>query len=165
VKQLRVYVQVPQSYAPDVRSGTTATLSVPEYPGQHFAARVIASADSVNASSGTTLVQLLVDNADGKLLPGGFASLQFKLPVQANAVRVPASALVFDARGLTVATLDANSQVVFKKVTINRDFGDSVEIGSGLVATDRVIDTPPDGLVDGDRVQVASADKKVAANG
>jgi len=165
VKQLRVYVQVPQSYAPDVRSGTTATLSVPEYPGQHFAARVIASADSVNASSGTTLVQLLVDNADGKLLPGGFASLQFKLPVQANAVRVPASALVFDARGLTVATLGANSQVVFKKVTINRDFGDSVEIGSGLVATDRVIDTPPDGLVDGDRIQVASADKKVAANG
>jgi RND family efflux transporter MFP subunit len=165
VKQLRVYVQVPQSYAPDVRSGTTATLSVPEYPGQHFNARVIASADSVNAASGTTLVQLLVDNADGKLLPGGFASLQFKLPVQANAVRVPASALVFDARGLTVATLGANGQVVFKKVTINRDFGDSVEIGSGLVATDRVIDTPPDGLVDGDRVQVASADKKVGANG
>jgi RND family efflux transporter MFP subunit len=165
VKQLRVYVQVPQSYAPDVRSGTTATLSVPEYPGRHFTARVIASADSVNASSGTTLVQLLVDNADGKLLPGGFASLQFKLPVQANAVRVPASALVFDARGLTVATLGANSQVVFKKVTINRDFGDSVEIGSGLVASDRVIDTPPDGLVEGDRVQAASADKKVAANG
>ncbi|MGX7002953.1 efflux RND transporter periplasmic adaptor subunit [Caballeronia sp. KNU42] len=165
VKQLRVYVQVPQSYAPDVRSGTTATLSVPEYPGQRFAARVIASADSVSASSGTTLVQLLVDNADGKLLPGGFASLKFKLPVQANAVRVPASALVFDARGLTVATLGANSQVVFKKVTINRDFGDSVEIGSGLVASDNVIDTPPDGLVDGDHVQAASADKKVAANG
>ena len=165
VKQLRVYVQVPQSYAPDVRSGTTATLSVPEYPGQHFTARVIASADSVNATSGTTLVQLLVDNANGKLLPGGFASLQFKLPVQANAVRVPASALVFDARGLTVATLGANGQVVFKKVTINRDFGDSVEIGAGLVASDRVIDTPPDGLVDGDHVQVASADKKVAANG
>ena len=165
VKQLRVYVQVPQSYAPDVRSGTTATLSVPEYPGQHFAARVIASADSVSASSGTTLVQLLVDNADGKLLPGGFASLQFKLPVQQNAVRVPASALVFDARGLMVATLGANGQVVFKKVTINRDYGDSVEIGSGLVASDRVIDTPPDGLVDGDRVQVASSGKKVAVNG
>jgi RND family efflux transporter MFP subunit len=165
VKQLRVYVQVPQSYAPDVRSGTTATLSVPEYPGQQFTARVIASADSVNAASGTTLVQLLVNNADGKLLPGGFASLKFRLPVQENAVRVPASALVFDARGLMVATLGASGQVVFKKVTINRDFGDSVEIGSGLVAADRVIDTPPDGLVDGDRVQAANADKKAAANG
>lgn len=165
VKKLRVYVQVPQSYAPDVRSGTAATLTVPEYPGQHFTARVIASADSVNVASGTTLVQLLVDNTDGKLLPGGFASLQFKLPVQQNAVRVPASSLVFDARGLIVATLGANGEVVFKKVTINRDFGDSVEIGSGLVATDRVIDTPPDGLVDGDRVQVASTAKKVSANG
>ena len=164
VKKLRVYVQVPQSYAPDVRSGTTATLTVPEYPGQHFTARVIASADSVNVASGTTLVQLLVDNSDGKLLPGGFASLQFKLPVQQNAVRVPASSLVFDARGLMVATLGANGEVVFKKVTINRDFGDSVEIGSGLVATDRVIDTPPDGLADGDSVQIAT-DKKAVAHG
>jgi RND family efflux transporter MFP subunit len=165
VKQLRVYVQVPQSYAPDVRSGTTATLSVPEYPGQHFTARVTAAADSVNVASGTTLVQLLVDNTEGKLLPGGFASLQFKLPVKQNAVRVPASALIFDAHGLRVATLGANSQVVFKTVTINRDFGDAVEIGSGLAATDRVIDTPPDGLVDGDRVQVATTARKAGANG
>lgn len=164
-KRLRVYVQVPQSYAPDVRTGTTATLSVPEYPGQHFTARVVASSDSVSAASGTTLVQLLVDNADGKLLPGGFASLQFRLPVQPNAVRIPASALVFDAHGLRVATLGANDKVVFKTVTINRDFGDSVEIGSGLSATDRVIDTPPDGLVDGDRVQLAGTAASGGAHG
>ncbi|HEY4294838.1 MAG TPA: efflux RND transporter periplasmic adaptor subunit, partial [Paraburkholderia sp.] len=78
---------------------------------------------------------------------------------------VPASALIFDAHGLRVATLGANGLVAFKTVTINRDFGDSVEIGSGLAATDRVIDTPPDGLVAGDRVQVASTAKKVSANG
>ncbi|HEY1609442.1 MAG TPA: efflux RND transporter periplasmic adaptor subunit [Paraburkholderia sp.] len=155
VKRLRVYVQVPQSYAPDVRSGTTATLTVPEYPNQSFTARVIASSDSVSAASGTTLVQLLVDNADGKLLPGDFASLRFRLPVQPDAVRIPASALVFDAHGLRVATLGANNHVVFKTVTVTRDFGDAVEIGSGLTAADRVIDTPPDGLVDGDSVQLA----------
>lgn len=166
VKQLRVYVQVPQNYAPAVRTGTTATLTVPEYPNQQFTARVIASSDAVNSSSGTTLVQLLVDNANGKLMPGGFASLKFKLPVQADALRVPASALVFDSRGVVVATLGANGHVVFKKVTISRDFGDSVEIGSGLAATDHVIDTPPDGLVDGDRVQVATtADKKAVSHG
>jgi RND family efflux transporter MFP subunit len=166
VKQLRVYVQVPQNYAPDVHAGTTATLTVPEYPGQQFTARVIASAGSVNSNSGTTLVQLLVDNSAGKLMPGGFASLQFKLPVQANAVRVPASALVFDARGLTVATVGPDSHVVFKTVTNNRDFGDSVEIGTGLAATDRVIDTPPDGLINGDAVHVATAaDKKATTNG
>ncbi|MCX4161325.1 MULTISPECIES: efflux RND transporter periplasmic adaptor subunit [Paraburkholderia] len=157
VKQLRVYVQVPQNYAPIVQVGTVATLNVPEYPGQHFTARVIASANAVNASSGTTLVQLLVDNSNGKLMPGGFASLQFKLPVQADAVRIPASALVFDARGLRVATVDANNHVAFKTVTISRDFGDAVEIGSGLTAADRVIDTPPDGLIDGDSVKVAAA--------
>ncbi|MFL9874704.1 efflux RND transporter periplasmic adaptor subunit [Paraburkholderia megapolitana] len=167
VKQLRVYVQVPQNYAPIVQVGTVATLSVPEYPGQHFTARVIASANAVNASSGTTLVQLLVDNSNGKLMPGGFASLQFKLPVQADAVRIPASALVFDARGLRVATVDANNHVAFKTVTISRDFGDAVEIGSGLTAADRVIDTPPDGLIDGDSVKVAAAaaTSKAAKNG
>lgn len=164
VRKLRVYVQVPQSYAPVVRAGSTASLTVPEYPGQHFTARVMASADSVNANSGTTLVQLLVDNADGKLLPGGFASLQFKLPVELDAVRVPASALVFDSRGLSVATLGQGDRVVFKRVTINRDFGDAVEIGSGLTASDRVIDTPPDGLVDGDSVRVAQAAKAQAAS-
>lgn len=166
VKQLRVYVQVPQNYSPAIHDGTNATLSVPEYPNQQFNARVIAAADSVNSSSGTTLVQLLVDNSNGKLLPGGFASLKFNLPVSADAIRVPASALVFDSRGTVVATLGPNDQVLFKQVKISRDSGDSVEIGAGLAATDRVIDTPPDGLEDGDHVQVATAtDKKAAAHG
>ncbi|MEJ0004697.1 MAG: efflux RND transporter periplasmic adaptor subunit [Pararobbsia sp.] len=164
IKQLRVYVQVPQNYAPEVQPGHTATLTVPEYPGQQFTAKVIAAAGAVNPLSGTTLVQLLVDNPNGKLLPGGFANIQFNLPVQADAVRVPASALVFDSRGLVVATLGADGHVLFKKVTINHDFGDTVEIGSGLTAEDRVIDTPPDGLVDGDTVQVATTDKKAAAH-
>ncbi|HEY3597160.1 MAG TPA: efflux RND transporter periplasmic adaptor subunit [Paraburkholderia sp.] len=165
VKQLRVYVQVPQNYAPIVHNGTTAMLTVPAYPDQQFAARVVASADSVNATTGSTLVQLLVDNSDGKLLPGGFASLQFKLPVQPHALRVPASALVFDSHGLRLATLGAGDHVVFKKVTIARDLGDTVEIGSGLAPGDRVIDTPPDGLADGDTVEIATSDKKAAAHG
>ena len=166
VKQLRVYVQVPQNYAPAIHNGTTATLTVPEYPDQQFTAHVIAAADSVNSNSGTTLVQLLVDNSSGKLLPGGFASLNFTLPVSTDAVRVPASAIVFDSRGVVVATLDQDNHVRFKPVKIARDLGDSVEIGAGLAATDRVIDTPPDGLSDGDSVQIATAaNKKAAAHG
>jgi RND family efflux transporter MFP subunit len=157
VKQLRLYVQVPQNYTPLVKVGTTATLVVPEHPGEQFNARVIASAESVDVNSGTTLVQLLVDNSDGRLLPGGYASLQFRLPVQANAVQVAATALVFDSRGLMVATLSADNHVVFRQVTISRDLGDVVEIGSGLSAADRVIDTPPDGLADGDAVRVVTA--------
>ncbi|HVE09341.1 MAG TPA: efflux RND transporter periplasmic adaptor subunit [Paraburkholderia sp.] len=159
VHQLRVYVQMPQNYAPIVHTGTTAALTVPAYPDQQFTAHVVASADSVNAQSGSTLVQLLVDNSDGKLLPGGFASVQFKLPVAPNALRVPASALVFDSHGLRIATVGEGGHVAFKRVTIARDLGDSVEIGSGLAPTDRVIDAPPDGLAEGDAVEIATGSK------
>lgn len=165
VSKLRVYVQVPQSFAAQVRSGTGATLTVPEYHQEAFNAKVIASAGAVNATSGTTLVQLQVDNPDGRLMPGSFTTVQFKLPVQANALRVPATALLFDDHGLRVATLDAHDHVAFRTVTIAHDYGDSVEIGSGLSATDRVIDTPPDGLADDDAVQIAHTDKEAKTHG
>lgn len=155
VSRLRVYVQVPQSFSPLVRAGAIASLTVPEYQQEQFTAKVIASADAVNAASGTTLVQLLVDNPGRRLMPGSFTNVQFKLPVQANALRLPSSALVFDDHGMRVATLGDGNHVLFKTVSIARDFGDSVEIGSGLLPTDKVINTPPDGLLDGDTVQVA----------
>ncbi|MDB6145570.1 MAG: putative Co/Zn/Cd efflux system rane fusion protein [Pseudomonas sp.] len=164
VSRLRVYVQVPQSFSPQVRAGTSASLTVPEYQQEKFTAKVIASADAVNAASGTTLVQLLVDNPGRRLMPGAFANVQFKLPVQANALRLPSSALMFDDHGLRVATMADGGKVLFKTVTIARDFGDSVEIGSGLLSTDKVIDTPPDGLIDGDPVQVAKANTETKPN-
>ncbi len=154
VSRLRVYVQVPQTFSPQIRIGTTARLTVPEYRKESFNARVIATADAVTAASGSTLVQLLVDNPGGRLLPGGYTSVQFDLPVQADVLRLPASALVFDEHGMRVATLDKNDHVLFKTISIARDFGDTVEIGSGLDAGDRVIDTPPDGLGDNDAVRV-----------
>lgn len=156
VSRLRVYVQVPQSSAPQIKQGTVARLSVPEYRGETFSAKVVATADAVNAASGSTLVQLLVDNPQGRLLPGAYTSVQFDLPVQTNVLRLPASALVFDDHGMRVATLDAQNHVRFKTITLARDLGDSVEVGSGLLATDRVIDTPPDGLADDDAVQLAA---------
>ena len=157
VNKLRVYVQVPQTYAPTIRPGATAQLSVPEYPGRSFPATVTALADSINAASGTTLVQLLVDNSTGKLLPGGFADVRFNLPVNQQALRVPASSLVFDQHGLRIATVGQDDRVTFKSVTISHDFGETVEIGSGLTPEDRIINNPPDGLNDGDRVRVAAA--------
>ncbi|WP_397453006.1 efflux RND transporter periplasmic adaptor subunit [Pseudomonas sp. NA-150] len=165
VNRLRVYVQVPQSFSPQVRAGTSASLTVPEYQQEQFSAKVIASADAVNAASGTTLVQLLVENPGHRLMPGAYASVQFKLPVQAAALRLPSSALVFDDHGMRVATLAEGGKVLFKTVTIAHDYGDSVEIGSGLLPTDKIIDTPPDGLIDGDSVQVAHADAEVKAHG
>jgi RND family efflux transporter MFP subunit len=165
VDKLRLYVRLPQEYAPLIKSGGTGTFTVPEYPGKSFTATVVGLADSVNAASGTTLVQLLFDNSAHLLLPGGFVNLNFSLPARAGALRVPASALIFDNRGLRLATVDSHDAVRFKSVAILQDLGNAVDIGSGLADSDRVIDTPPDGLVDGDHVQVISPGAQVANHG
>jgi membrane fusion protein, multidrug efflux system len=99
-------------------------------------------------------VQLAVDNEAGELVPGAYASVHFKLPLAAVNLSVPASALVFDHRGLQVATLGPGNRVVFKPVKVARDMGDSVDISSGLTADDRIIDSPPDGIADGDTVRI-----------
>jgi multidrug efflux pump subunit AcrA (membrane-fusion protein) len=125
-----------------------------------FTAKVDASAQAVNASSGSTLLQLSVDNADGKLMPGSFTNVQFKLDANAAGLRVPASALIFDASGLHLATVGSDNRVTFKTVTIQHDYGKTVEIGSGISANDRVIDSPPDGLVDGDQVKISQPQAK-----
>ena len=164
IHKLRVYVQVPQRYAPSIRAGSNAVLSVPEYPGQQFHAQVVASSNAVNTTSGTNLVQLQVDNANNRLMPGAFAHVRFDLPVDAAALRVPASALIFDAGGLRVATVGSGDKVAFKKVSILFDYGKTVEIGSGLNAGERVIDSPPDGLKDGDAVQIATEDDTAKAH-
>ncbi|MGA2893234.1 MAG: efflux RND transporter periplasmic adaptor subunit [Xanthobacteraceae bacterium] len=153
--RLRVYVNIPQNYVPSIRVGTKAQMSVPEYPGRSFSATVEASARAVDISSGTTRMLLVVDNASGELMTGAFANVSFDLPHPESAVNVPASALIFDQSGLRIATVDNDNRVVLKTVTISRDLGKIIEIGSGLSAQDRVIESPPDGIASGDQVRVA----------
>jgi RND family efflux transporter MFP subunit len=156
IQNLRVYVSVPQSDVPEVPPGTRATLRVPERPGRSYAATVTAAAGAVNAASGTSLVQLTVDNAAGELLPGGYASVQLDLPNKAGALTIPASALIIDGRGARVAAVGADGRVVLKPVGIVRDLGKVIEVVSGVTAEDRLIDSPPDGIADGDEVRVAT---------
>lgn len=156
--RLRVYVNVPQSYVPSVRVGTQAALVVPEYPQRTFAATVEASSQSVDAASGTTRILLIVDNSTGSLMTGAFANVRLELPGAEKAINVPASALINDQNGMQVATIGPDGNVLLKKVTISRDFGREVEIGSGLTAQDRIITTPPDGVATGDKVRIAGAD-------
>jgi RND family efflux transporter MFP subunit len=155
--RLRAYVDVPQSYVPSIHIGAAARITVPEYPGRTFPAKVAASAQSVDAASGTTRIQLLVDNASGALMTGDFANISLDLPRPEQSISVPASALIFNQSGLHVATVDADNKVVLKTVTIARDMGQTVEIGSGLAAEDRVIESPQDGIANGDEVRVANA--------
>lgn len=153
--KLRAYVNVPQNSVPNVPAGTKAVLAVPEHAGKTWKATVESSAQAVNAQSGTTLMQLAVDNPDGQLMPGGYASVTLHLPGDAAALSVPASALIFDAKGLRIATVGADNRVALKAVTIARDSGATIQIGSGLAAQDRVIQNPPDGIADGTEVRIA----------
>jgi RND family efflux transporter MFP subunit len=153
--KLRVYVNVPQNYVPSIKMGTKAQIAAPEYPGRNFAAIVEASARSIDVASGTTRMQLVVDNAAGELMTGAFVSVRLELPEPTVAMAVPASALIFNQDGLHVATVGAGDQVALKRITIARDRGPEIEVASGLTATDRIIDSPPDGIATGDKVRVS----------
>jgi RND family efflux transporter MFP subunit len=159
IHKLRVYVSVPQSYVPSVPTGTQAAIRVPEHADKSYTATLESSAQAVTAASGTTLMQLGVDNSAGELMPGAYASVSLALPHSAGVLSIPASALIFDANGLAVATVGADNRVALKPVTIARDLGKTIEIGSGLSANDRVIDSPPDGIATGAEVRIAGTAK------
>lgn len=160
ITRLRVYVNVPQNYVPAIRMGARAALSMPEYPSRTFAATVEASSQSVDVASGTTRMQLGLDNTKGELMPGGYASVRLPLDRGAVPLHIPASALIFNKDGLRVATVTAADKILFKTVTIARDLGKEIELASGLTADDRIIVAPPDGIADGDQVRVVGAGAK-----
>ncbi len=162
ISKLRVYVNIPQNYVPAIRIGARAVISMPEYPGRTFPATVEASSQSVDVSSGTTRMQLALDNAGGELMPGGYANVRMSLVRDTVPLHIPASALIFNQSGLRVATVGADDKVLFKTVTIARDLGRDIELASGISPDDRVIVAPPDGLADGDQVRVAGARGKPA---
>jgi RND family efflux transporter MFP subunit len=163
--KLRIYVNVPQNYVPSVPPGTKATISVPEHPDRTYAGTVEASAQSVNPTTGTTLMQIIVDNSAGEMMPGDYASIHLQIAAAPHVLSVPSSALIFDAKGLSIATVDAGNRVVLKPVSIQRDLGAIVELASGLSPNDRVIANPPDGIGNGTEVRLAGAASNAATAG
>jgi membrane fusion protein (multidrug efflux system) len=162
IKRLRVYINVPQNYAPAIKIGANAVISMPEYPNRTFPATVEASSQAVDVTSGTTRMQLKLDNSKGELMPGGYANVRMSLARDAIPLHIPASALIFNQSGLRVATVGSDDKVLFKTVTIARDLGRDIELASGISPDDRIIVAPPDGIADGDQVRVAGAKGKPA---
>jgi RND family efflux transporter MFP subunit len=155
--KLRIYVSVPQNFVPSVPSGTHATIRVPEQPGKTYDGTVEASAQAVIPSTGTTLMQIIVDNRAGEMMPGDYASIHLQVAAAANVLSVPSSALIFDAKGLSIATVGADNRVLIKPVSIGRDLGAIIELTSGLAPEDRVIQNPPDGIGTGTEVRLVEA--------
>ena len=155
-RKLRVYVSVPQSLVSILRPGSQATLTVPERPGKLYAAAVQSMSQAISSASGSMLVQLSVDNGSGELLPGSFANARFPMSRVAGTLSIPPSALIFDKAGLRVATVGEGDKVVLKPVKVLRDLGTTIELASGLSPSDHVIESPPDGVGNGDRVRIAN---------
>ena len=154
---LRLYVNVPQSYSAQIVPGMTVTLTVPEYPGRVFPAKLVSTSGAIASSSSTLLVEFEAANPGGLLKPGEFAQVSMGMPGGGQALRLPASALLFRSEGLRVATLGPNDRVVLKPVTIGTDMGTQVVVASGLSPRDRVVNNPPDSLASGDKVRVGHA--------
>ena len=163
--KLRVYVSVPQNYVPSVPPGTKATITVPEHPDKTYSGTVEYSAQAVIPTTGTTLMQIIVDNSAGEMMPGDYGSIHLQIAGAPNVLSVPSSALIFDANGLSIATLGADNRVLLKPVSIERDLGAIVELATGLAPSDRVIENPPDGVANGAEVRIAGGVPVVAATG
>jgi RND family efflux transporter MFP subunit len=154
--RVRIYVEVPQAFSADLRPDLKATFEMPQYPSQKFDATLVTTSNAINATSRSMLVQLQADNSDGKLFGGTYCRVNFQIPGDPNMVRIPATALMPINRGAQVAVLDDSNKVVLKAIQLGRDFGDSIEVTAGLAPQDRVIDSPPETLQNGDRVQLAT---------
>ncbi|MCH8686545.1 efflux RND transporter periplasmic adaptor subunit [Pedomonas mirosovicensis] len=164
--RMRVYVRVPQGYSAQVKPGTSATLTVPEYPGRTFPAKLVRSAGAVDPQSGSVLVELQADNKGNELKPGAYAQVRFDLEGgHSNGLSLPGNAILYGNDGPTVAVVDDKGQVTVKPITIARDEGNSVIVSNGVAPTDRVINTPPDAIRTGDHVKVQTATVASAEKG
>jgi RND family efflux transporter MFP subunit len=153
---LRVYVNVPEAYSRAAKPGVTAALTLSEFPGRQFHGLIVRNASAIDTVSRTLLVEVDVKNPAGELLPGSYVSVHLKLPTKIPAVTVPSSALLFRSEGLRLVVV-RQGRAELVPVTLGRDFGDEVEMTSGVTSRDAVIVNPSDSIVAGQQVQVADS--------
>jgi RND family efflux transporter MFP subunit len=151
---LRVYVSVPEAYAPSIRAGLGAFLELTQYPGQKFQGKVVRTAESIDTGTRTLLTEVDVPNHNGALLPGGYSQAHLQVKVTGARLAVPVNALLFRSEGLRAVVVDANHRAHLKSITVGRDYGTTLEVLQGLNANDWIVLNPADSLDDGQEVHV-----------
>src|SRR6202522_2341088 len=155
IDPLRVYVSVPQAYAPNIKVGMKATVTLQEFPGQKFVGTVVRTADAIDPGTRTLNTEVDVPNKDGKLLPGSFGQVHFATGTMVPRITVPVNAMLFRAQGPQVAIVDKDGTVHLRAINIGRDFGATLEILGGIDVNDRMVINPSDSLEEGQKVNVA----------
>ncbi|QNI35448.1 efflux RND transporter periplasmic adaptor subunit [Edaphobacter albus] len=159
IDTLRVFVNVPQIYAPDAKKGVTASLTLPQYPGRTFKGKLVRTANAVDPVTRTLLAEIDVENRSGELLPGSYTQVHLNVSRAAPALIVSVGAVILKADGLHVATVDSNNRAHILSVTSGRDFGSTMEILSGLEPGQAVISNPPDSLTENQEVRVVTPEQ------
>jgi RND family efflux transporter MFP subunit len=154
--KLRVYVNVPEEYSQGVKVGMTADLSLAEFSGREFQGKLVRTADDINLTTRTLLIEIDVDNPTGTLLTGSYAEVHLAVPTQASALLLPVNTLLFRSEGLRVGVV-RDGKVALTSVTPGHDFGNQIEIVAGLKPEDQVIVNPPDSIISGQAVQIVQA--------
>jgi RND family efflux transporter MFP subunit len=154
VDPLRVYVSVPQAYAPTIKVGMKATVALQEFPGQKFLGTVVRTADAIDPLTRTLNTEVDVPNKDGKLLPGSFGQVHFATGTSVQRITIPVNAMLFRAEGPRVAVVDKDNKVRLLPITIGRDFGATLEILGGVDPGDQIIINPSDSLEEGQQVHL-----------
>jgi len=155
VDPLRVYVSVPQAYAPQMKIGAKATVTLQEFPGQKFAGVIARTADAIDPGTRTLNTEVDVPNKDGKLLPGSFGQVHFATGTSVPRITIPVNAMLFRAEGPRVAVVDKDGKVHLVPISIGRDFGATLEILGGVEVGDQIIINPSDSVEEGQNVHVA----------
>jgi RND family efflux transporter MFP subunit len=153
---LRVYVNVPEEYSQGIKTGMTASLNLAEFPGRQFSGKVVRTADAINVTTRTLLIEVDVDNPSGTLLTGSYAEVHLAIPTQKSTYLIPVDSLLFRTEGLRVGVVK-DGKVVLAPVIPGHDFGNQIEIVSGLKPDDQIIINPPDSIVQGQEVQIVQA--------
>ena len=157
---LRVYVQVPETYANTIHAGLGAYLELTQYPGQKIEGKVVRTAEAIDLTTRTLNTEVDVPNRGGALLPGGYAQLHLEVKVSGSRLQVPVNALLFRSEGLRAVVVDANHKIHLRQITVGRDYGTSLEVLQGLDKNDWLVLNPADSLEEGQEVRV----KEIAMN-
>jgi RND family efflux transporter MFP subunit len=157
VHRLRVFVNVPEVYSRAARPGIKADLTLTEFPGRPFTGTLARTAESIDVASRTLLAEIDVENPKGELLPGSYAEVHLKLPSDTSTFKLPVNAVIFRTEGVRVAVVRAGGIVTLQPVTLGRDYGNSVEVVSGLTGDEHVVVNAPDSIETGQTVRVAGA--------
>ena len=151
---IRVYVNVPEAYAPSIHKGLGAYLELTQYPGQKFEGEVVRTAEAIDLATRTLLTEVDVPNKSGLLLPGGYAQVHLLVHVNNERLQVPVNALLFRSEGLRAVVIDENHRVRLQALSIGRDYGTSLEVLTGLKSDDWLVLNPPDAIENGQEVHV-----------